>query len=41
MGFWTIASLQFESVEEAQKLGTDIGIVVLTETGKMWGFNDP
>ena len=38
MGFWTIASREFESVEEAQKLETDIGIAGLTETGKIWDF---
>ena len=36
--FWTIASLEFESVEETQKLETDMGIAGLTETGKIWDF---
>ena len=36
--FWTIASLEFESLEETQKLETDTGIAGLTETGKIWEF---
>ena len=32
------ASLEFESVEEIQKLETGIGIIGLTETDKIWGF---
>ena len=36
--FWTIASLEFESVEETQKSETDTGIAVLMETGKIWDF---
>ena len=36
--FWTIASLEFESVEETQKLETDTGIAGLMETGKIWDF---
>ena len=36
--FWTIASLEFESVEETQKSETDTGIAGLTETGKIWDF---
>ena len=31
--FWTIAPLEFESVEEKQKLKTDTGIAGLIETG--------
>ena len=36
--FWTIASLEFESVEEAQKSETCTEIAGLTETSKIWGF---
>ena len=36
--FWTIASLEFESVEETEKLETGTGIAGLTETGKIWDF---
>ena len=36
--FWTIASLEFESVEETQKLETDTRIAGLTKTGKIWDF---
>ena len=36
--FWTIASLEFESAEETQKLETDIGIAGLLDTGKTWDF---
>ena len=36
--FWTIASLEFESVEETQKIETDTGIAHLMETGKIWDF---
>ena len=39
--FWTIALLGFESVEETQKLETDIGIAGLTETDKIWEFEWP
>ena len=40
--FWTIASLEFESVEETQKLETDLGIAGLTETDKWYEtLNDP
>ena len=33
-----MASLEFESVEETQKLETDIEIAGLTETGQIWDF---
>ena len=36
--FWTIVSVEFESVEETQKSQTDTGIAGLTETGKIWAF---
>ena len=36
--FWTIAPPQFESVEETQKLETDIRMADLMETGKIWDF---
>ena len=36
--FWTIAPLEFESVEETQKLERDTRIADLTETGKIWDF---
>ena len=36
--FWTIASLEFESVEETHKLETDTGIAGLMEIGKIWDF---
>ena len=36
--FWTKASLEFERVEETQKLETDTGIAGLTETVKLWDF---
>ena len=36
--FWTIASLEFETVEETHKLETDTGIARLTETDKMQDF---
>ena len=36
--FWTIASLEFESVEETQKSETDTAVTSLTETGKIWDF---
>ena len=32
-----MAPLEFESVEETQKLERDIGIANLMETGKIWG----
>ena len=35
---FSIASLEFESVEEAQKLYTDTGIAALMESGKIWDF---
>ena len=38
LGFWIIASLEFQSVWETQKLETDIGIAGLTETVKIWDF---
>ena len=38
LGFWTIATLEFESVGETQKLETDIGIAGLMITGKIWDF---
>ena len=36
--FWIIASLEFESVDETQKLETGTGIAGLMETGKIWDF---
>ena len=36
--FWSKASLEFERVEETQKLETDTGIAGLTETVKVWDF---
>ena len=36
--FWTIASLEFESVDEIQKLETHTGIAGWTETGKIRDF---
>ena len=38
LGFWTIASLEFESVRETPKSETDIGLVGLTEISKIWNF---
>ena len=36
--FTIIGSIQFKSVEETQKLETDIGIAGSMETGKIWYF---
>ena len=38
LGYWTIASLEFQSVGEIQKSETDIGIAGLLETGEIWDF---
>ena len=38
MFFLTIVSSEFESVEETEKLETDIGIAGLMETGKILDF---